>query len=98
MPLQQLAQRNAHLLFDIARFLDMSGDAIELGAGVVRPPDGGEPRSTAPHNVRRLRYRLDIVYGGRAAIETDIRRKRRFQPRLALLAFEAFEQCGLLAA
>ena len=33
-----------------------------------------------------------------AAIEADIGRERRLQPRHALLAFEAFEQRGLLAA
>ena len=32
------------------------------------------------------------------AVEADIGRERRFQARLALLAFEAFEQCCLLAA
>ena len=33
-----------------------------------------------------------------AAIEADIGRERRLQPRLALLAFEAFEQRRFLAA
>ena len=44
------------------------------------------------------RDRLDIVDGGRRAIEADIGGERRLQPRLALLAFEAFEQRRLLAA
>ena len=41
---------------------------------------------------------LDIVDGGRRAIEPDIGGERRLQARLALLAFEAFEQRRLLAA
>src|SRR5262249_21275512 len=41
---------------------------------------------------------LDIVDGGRSAVEPDIGREWRLQPRHALLAFEAFEQRGLLAA
>src|SRR5260370_42570199 len=39
-----------------------------------------------------------MVRLGWAAEETDIGRERRLQPRLALLAFEAFEQRGFLAA
>ena len=35
MPLQQFAQRNAHLLLDHARLLDVARDLEQLGAGVV---------------------------------------------------------------
>ena len=42
--------------------------------------------------------RFDVVDRGRAAIEADIGRERRLQPRQALLAFEAFEQRGFFAA
>ena len=41
---------------------------------------------------------LDIVDRGRRAIEADIGGEWRLQPRLTLFAFEAFEQCRLLAA
>ena len=96
--LDQLAERNPHRLFDVAGPLDMAGDAEQLGADIVGPADAGEPRRAAPQDVGRHRDRLDIVDGGRAAVEADVRRERRLQPRLALLAFEAFEQRGLLAA
>ena len=96
--LDQFAQRNAHLLFDSARPLDVAGNAIELGAGIVRPADAGEPGRAAPHDVGHLRDGLDIVDGGRAAVEAHIGRERRLEPRHALLAFEAFEQRRLLAA
>ena len=41
---------------------------------------------------------LDVVDRGRAAVQADIGRERRLQPRLALLALEAFEKRGLFAA
>ena len=44
------------------------------------------------------RDRLDIVDRRRAAVEPDRGRERRFQARLALAPFEAFEEPGLLAA
>jgi hypothetical protein len=77
MLLDQFAQRDAHLLFHIARPLDMAGDAKELGAGIVRPADAGEPGGAAPHDVGHLRNGLDIIDGGRATIEADIGRERR---------------------
>ena len=98
MRVDQLAQRNAHRLFDIARPLDVAGNAEELGAGVVRPADAGEPGRAAPQDVGHDRDALDIVHRGRAAVEAHVGRERRLQPRLALLAFQAFEQRGLLAA
>ena len=98
MPLDQLAQRNAHRLFDIAGPLDVAGDAIKLGAGIVRPADAGEPGGAAAHDVGHLRDGLDIVDRGRAAVEPHIGRERRLEPRHSLLAFEAFEQRRLLAA
>ncbi len=61
-------------------------------------PIAGEPGRAAPQDVGRDRDRFDIVDGGRAAVQADIGREWRLQPRLALLALEAFEQRGLLAA
>ena len=76
----------------------MAGDAEQLGAGVVGPADAGEPGRAAAHDVGHDRDRFHVVDGGRAAIEPDIGRERRLEPRLALLAFQAFEQRGFLAA
>ena len=97
MPLDQFAERNPHRLFDVAGPLDMAGDTEQFGADIVGPADRGKPRSTAPQDVGRDRDGLDVVDRGRAAIEADIGREWRFQPRLALLAFEAFQQRGLFA-
>src|SRR4029450_7399314 len=43
MTIDQLAQRDAHLLLDVARLVDVAGDAEKLGARVVGPADAGEP-------------------------------------------------------
>src|SRR5262249_6344192 len=93
----QLAEWNAHRLFDVAGPLDMAGDAEQLGADIVGPADRGEPGRTAPQDIGSDRDRLDVVDGGRAAIEADVRREWRLQARLALLALEAFQQRGLFA-
>src|SRR5262249_38212824 len=98
MLVDQFAQRNAHLLFDITWPLDVAGDAEELGAAVVGPANAGEPGGAAPHDVRYLRDRLDIIDRRRAAIEAHIGWEWRLQPRLAFLAFQAFQERGLFAA
>ena len=95
----KFAQRNAHGLFHVARLLDVTGDAEQLGAGVVRPADAGEPRRRrAAECPARPQSISTLLHGGRTAVEAHIGRKRRLQPRLAFLAFKAFEQRGFLAA
>src|SRR5205807_9633908 len=46
---------------------------------------------------RHVAQRLDVVDGGRLAVETDHRRERRLVARLRALAFERLEERGLLA-
>src|SRR5690606_14764514 len=72
--------------------------AEQLRSGIVRPPEGREPRRAAPQYGRRNRDRLDIVDCRRTAVETDIGRKWRLQPRLSLLALQALQQGRSLAA
>ena len=76
----------------------MAGNAEELGPGIVRPPDGGEPGRAATADVGYLGDRLDIVDRGWAAVKANIGRERRLQSRFAFLSFEAFEERGLLPA
>ena len=76
----------------------VAGNAKELGADIVGPAEGREPGRAATQDVRRHRDRFDVVDGGRAAIETDIRRERRLQPGLTLFALQAFQQRCFLAA
>src|SRR5262249_56049219 len=90
MDLDQLAQGDAHRLLDVARLLDMTRDAEELGAGVVRPADRREPGGAAPHDVGDLRDGLDIVDRRRAAIEADIGGETRLLGRRPPLCPPAF--------
>ena len=98
MPLDQFTEGYAHRLFDVAGPLDMAGDAEQLGADIVGPADAGEPGRTAAQDVGATAIDFDVVHRGRAAVEAHIGRERRLQPRLALLALEAFEQRGFFAA
>ena len=98
MGFQQFAQRKAHGFFNVARLHDVARDTKQLGAGIVGPADGGEPGGTPAQDVGRRRDRLHIIDRGRTAVEPDIGGERRLKPRLALLALEAFEQRGFLAA
>ena len=76
----------------------MAGDGEELGARVVGLAEAGEPGRAAAQNGRRDGDGFDIVDRRRAAVEADIGRERRLQPRHALLAFEALDQRRLFAA
>ncbi len=76
----------------------MAGQAEELCAGIVRLAEGREPDRAAAHDVGDDRDRFYIVHRRRRSIEADIGGEWRLQPRHAFLAFEAFEQCRLLAA
>ena len=98
VPLDQLAQRDRQLVLDRARPVDVPRDAEELGAPVVLAPERREPVRAAPQDRRRDRDRLDVGDGRRAAVEPDVGRERRLEPRLALLALERLDQRRLLAA
>src|SRR5262249_4759953 len=98
MSFQKLAQRNAHGFFDVAWSLYMSRDAEQLCASVVCTANTRKPRCAAAQDVRRNRNRFHVVYSGRASVKTNIRRERRLQARLPLLAFQAFQQRRFLSA
>src|SRR5665213_4316262 len=94
----ELPERDAHRLLDIARLFDMAGNAEDLGALVLRPADAGEPGAAAAQDGRHDGDGLDVVDRGRQAVEPDCRRKRRLQARHALLALETLQQRRFLAA
>src|SRR5438552_19046857 len=96
--LDQLAERDSHRLFDVARTLDVTGNAEQLCADVIRLADAGEPCCAPPQYIGRDRDGFNIVDGRWAAVETDIGGEWRFQPRHTLFAFEAFQQRRLFAA
>jgi hypothetical protein len=74
------------------------GNAEQFCAGVVRPADAGKPMRAAPHDIRHHGDGFDVVDRRGRAVEADVGGKRRFQARLTLLAFEAFQQRRLFAA
>src|SRR6185503_6907975 len=94
----QLAERDAHRLFDDARLVHVAADLEELGALVVVAPEAGEPARAAAQDRGGDGDALDVVDRRRAAIEPRARRKRGLEPRLALLPLEAFDHRGLFAA
>ncbi len=98
MGLDQGLERDAHHLFDITRRVHMARDREHLGAGVALATKACKPFCAAAQNGRGDGDGFHVVHGGRRAIQARIRRERRLQTRLALLAFEAFEQRGFLAA
>ena len=57
---QQLAQRDRHHFFDVARPVHMAADRHDLGAGVVRPAEAREPLGPAPQDGAHHRNRLDV--------------------------------------
>src|SRR5665213_3535783 len=93
--LDQFAQRNAHLVFHIAGLVHMARNAEDLGAGIVGPANAGKPISAAAQDGGRDRDAFHIIDSGGAAIEAHIGGEWRLQPRLALFAFQRFQQRGL---
>eukprot|EP00227_Mantoniella_beaufortii_P011202 CAMPEP_0197590548 /NCGR_PEP_ID=MMETSP1326-20131121/11475_1 /TAXON_ID=1155430 /ORGANISM="Genus nov. species nov., Strain RCC2288" /LENGTH=441 /DNA_ID=CAMNT_0043155651 /DNA_START=195 /DNA_END=1517 /DNA_ORIENTATION=- len=96
--LDQLLQRDAHLLLHRARVVDVPADAEQLGAGVVLAPERREPLRAAAQNRGRHRHGLDVGDRGGAPVQPHAGGERRLQARLALLALQALDQRRLLAA
>jgi hypothetical protein len=94
----QLTERNGHLLLDSARVVDVSGDTEELGTLVALTTEASEPVTAATANGGSDSHGLDVGNGGRASEETDGSRERRLQARLSGLALERLDQRGLLTA
>ena len=58
-----------HGFLDHAGFVDVARRAHQLGAGVIRAAEGGEPGRAAAQNFRRHRDRSDVVHRCRIAIQ-----------------------------
>ena len=68
MTVDQLPEGNAQLLLDVARLVDVPGDAEELGAGVVLAAQAREPRAAPAQDRAGDRDRLDVVHRRGAAV------------------------------
>src|SRR3546814_18269633 len=78
------------------RISDWSSDVCSsdlLGALVVLPPDGGEPRRPAPQDGGSDRDRFDIVDRGRATVKADSCRERRLRSEERRVGKECVSTC-----
>ena len=95
---EQLRERRAQPDFVVAGAGDVAGHREELRAAVVRPAEIEERVAAVADDPRHRGERLGVVDRRRLAVETEARRERRLEARLALLAFERLEERRLLAA
>src|SRR5690349_8205348 len=98
VPADQLAEADPHRFLDDTRRVHMARQLEQLGAFVLRIADAREPFRATAEDGRDDGDGLHIVDRGRAAIEARAGRKWRLQPRLALLALEAFKHRRFFAA
>ena len=87
-----IASSTLHGLFT---WPEMQISLVPVLFGRPKPANQSAPRRRM---VPTTAIDLDVVDRGRAAIEAGAGRERRLQARLALLAFQAFQQRGLFAA
>src|SRR3546814_18021117 len=97
MGVDQLAEADAHFLFDDTGLVHMAADLEQLGALVVLAPEAREPRRAAPQDRRDDRAALAIVDRRRAAIEARPRREWMLQGTMALLDLQAFDHRGFFS-
>src|SRR5258708_16047029 len=98
MGLDQLLERNAHGLFDVAGPVHVAGDAEYLCAVVLGTTDARKPRSAASQDRGDHRDGLDVVDRGGATIEADRRGEWRLVSGHPLFCLSALQQCRLFAA
>src|SRR5215217_1455039 len=98
MLFNDVLERFAQGFLEGRRLVHMARDHEQLGADIVRTADGIEPGAGATEDFGDDGDRLDVVHGGRVAIDAHAGRERRLETGLALLAFERFHQGGFFAA
>src|SRR5690606_17224037 len=78
--------------------VDAAAQREDLGAGAVLRAELPVAFRAMLEDVGHVGQRLDVVDHGRLAVQTDVRRERRADARLAALALQRLEQRGFLAA
>lgn len=96
--LNQLTERNRHLLLDSDGVVDVPGDTKQLGALVTLAAKAGEPVAATAADSRGDSNGLDVGDCRGAAEETDGSRERWLKTGLARLAFERLDEGRLLTA
>lgn len=84
MSLYELPQRYAHSVFHSAGPVDVPTDAVQLGTAVVMASKASEPLRPPSQYCGHSCNGLNIVDGGRTAIQAHICWVRRLDPGLAL--------------
>ena len=96
-PLQQFAERRSQRHLVITRLRHVAGYREALGTAVVRLADLQEPVGAVAHDGRHRCQRFRVVDRAGQPIQTEIRRERRLEPRLAFLSFQRLHQRRFLA-
>ncbi len=96
MSLNELLQKNAHLLFHHAPLVHMSRHTEQFGTWVVFVAKPCKPLRSPWENCSCNSNHFDIGDCCWASIKTSICRKGRLQLRLALLPLKTLQQCCLL--
>jgi len=97
MFLDKILQRDAHLVLDHARVINMSTDAEELRALIAFPTKAREPTCTSPTNRWRDGNSLHVCDRRWAAEKANVRGERWLETRFTLLAFQTFDERGLFS-
>ena len=96
--LDEVLERDGHLLLDDDRVVDVARDGEELGAGVVLAAETSEPGAATAEDGRGHGDGLDVGDRGGAPVEAHVCRERGLQTGLALLALERLDHGSLLTA
>src|SRR5262249_13242751 len=93
----ELAKRYVHRGLVHAWPADVAADAVQLRTAVLLRTQADVPLGAVLENQRNVAQRLDVIDGGRRAVQPHHRRKRRLVARLGALAFKRLEERRLFA-
>ena len=96
--LEQLGERDAERQLVVAGLLDVARHREDRRAARAFHAEIREPLRALAQDRRNRRDALRVVDRRRRAVQAEVRRERRLEARLALLALERLEQRRLLAA
>lgn len=98
MLLDQVLQRDAHLILNHTWVVYVPADAEDFGTLVPLPPKARKPAPATTADSWSDGDSLNISNGRGAAEEPDVGWEGRLQTRLALLSLDGLDQRRLLAA
>mmetsp|Transcript_13075 Transcript_13075/g.19572 ORF Transcript_13075/g.19572 Transcript_13075/m.19572 type:complete len:282 (+) Transcript_13075:359-1204(+) len=93
----QIFQRNTHFFFNSDWIVHISRDSKKFCSRVSFSSHTSKPVSTPSENCRCNCNCFDVSHRGRASIQSHIRWKWRFEPRLSSVAFKTFNKASLFS-